>query len=194
MDFLYRFVLQTLKPSIMKKIFLLLILCSLTVFSQDKEFKFSKDGITDFIVVEVPGKSTNELYNQTLLWINKFYKNPEKVVLAKVEGDYIRFEGFSNSLLCFNALGKTFYDSTYQIEVSFQDGKYKFDLIEVNLLGTKSDPHMSLTDMSEYYKKSGDIKGTYKYFPEIFPKFFNDINQSLFDYLRGESLKKSKDW
>lgn len=178
----------------MKKLFYAVFLFTSLGFSQSKEFTFNKDGITDYLVVEVPGKTAAELYQQTINWIKMSYKNPDSVIKATIENDYVRFMGSSTRLLCFNNLGKNCYDSNYQIEVSFQDGKYKFDLIEVNLLGTKSDPHMTLTDMSEYYKSNGQIKGTYKYFPEIFPSFFNDINKSLLNYVSGETQQRKKDW
>jgi hypothetical protein len=170
-----------------------LLICNIG-FSQETEFKFSNSGITDFIIIEVPTKTAPELFKQTKDWINTYYNNPQKSIKACIENQYIRIEGFTRELLCFNTMGKKCYDSNYQIEISFQDGKYKFDLIEVNLLNTQSNPHMTLTDMSEYYKKNGEIKGTYKHFPTTFPKFFNDINQNLFDYLSGNATPKNKGW
>lgn len=178
----------------MKKLFYSLLLITSLGFSQSTEFTFTKDGITDYLVVEVPGKTAAELYQQTISWINTYYKTPEKVIKAKIENDYIRIEGFAQSLIVFNVIGKTRYDGLYQLEISFQEGKYKFDVISVDLLNTKSDPHMTLTNMSEYYKPDGKLKNLYKYYPYSFTSYFNGVQNSLYEYLNGTNTAKKKDW
>lgn len=178
----------------MKNLFYTLLLFTSLGFCQSTEFTFTKDGITDYLVVEVPNKTASELYTQTINWINTYYKNPESVIRAKIENDYIRWIGTSSDFVVLNVFGKAYISSSYQIEVSFQDGKYKFDLIDINILQTKGDPNMTLTNMSEYYKSNGEVKGRYKYYPEAFTSFFNEMNKNLFDYLLGNSKKTKKDW
>ena len=170
------------------------LLFSCSLLAQETEFKFTKDGITDYLVIQVPNKTASELYQQTINWINTYYKNPEKVIKAKIENDYIRIEGFAPSLIVYNVLGKTRYDGLYQIEISFQDGKYKFDIISVDLLNTKSNPHMTLVDMSEYYKPDGKLKNLYKYYPESFTVFFNNLNTELKLYLSEDKNQTKKNW
>lgn len=179
----------------MKKLFLLLLLASNFIWGQETEFKFSKERFTDYVVIDCPGKTQAELYKKAVEWVMVNYKNPNEVLKAKIENDYFRINGFSRNLLCFNGMGKTFYDAEYQIEVSFKDGKYKFDVVAVSLLNTKSDPKIELQNMSEYYKEDGKIRGTYKYFPEVFPVFFNDLNKSLKDFIiSGGVDSKKSDW
>ena len=92
-------------------------------------------------------------------------------------------------------MGKKYYDADYTIEISLKDGKYKFDVISVNLLGTNSDPKMELSNMNEYYKSNGQIKSNYKYFPEVFPAYFNQLNKELFDFISSENIpSKKSDW
>ena len=126
-------------------------------FSQETEFKFDKEGFTDFVVTQCEGKTQVELYKKALDWVSVTYKNPKEVIKAQIENDYIRIEGSSNSLICLNILGKKYNNATYQIEISFKDGKYKFDVTSVNLLGTNSEPKMELQNMNEYYKSNGEI-------------------------------------
>lgn len=178
----------------MKNFLYLLLLISSLGFSQAKEFSFTKDGITDFLVIDVPGQTPESLYSKTLDWINTYYKSPKEVIKATILNDYIRIQGFSRELIVFNILGKKYYDASYQIEISFKEGKYKFDVIEVLLLNTMSDPNMSLTNINEYYKKSGELKGNYKYYPESFTSFFNKINHDLENFLNGTTSAKRKDW
>ena len=178
----------------MRKIIYLFIFFTSLSFSQGAEFKFNINGFTDFIVTPVEGKSAEELYKKTVDWIVVNYKNPKKSILEQTENKFIKLEGFSNKLLLFNNSGKNYYDAKYQIEISFKDGKYKFDVILVNLLNTKSKPEMELNDMSEYYKKDGDLKTSYKYFPDNFALFFNELNTDLKKYILDLEETKKNDW
>ena len=77
-------------------------------FGQETEFKFTKEGFTDFVVTQCEGKTQAELYKKALDWVSVTYKNPKEVIKAQIENDYIRIEGSSNSLVCLNILGKKF--------------------------------------------------------------------------------------
>jgi hypothetical protein len=179
----------------MKKFYLLTFIFYLNlVCAQETEFTFTKDGFTDYVVIQCTDKTKEEIYKKTINWINFTYKNPNKVILAKIENDYIRIQGFASDILCFNTLGKNCYNADYQIEVSFKDGKYKFDLIEVNLLGTQSDPKIELVDMNVYFKKDGKIKSNYKYFIEPFLKYFNGLNSSLENFIKENAVPQKGDW
>lgn len=178
----------------MKKI-LFALLISGFCFAQETEFSFTKNGFTDYVVREVAGKTKEELYKKAIDWVSVTYKNPKEVLKAQIENEYIRITGFSSNLLLFNAMGKRYYDADYTIEISFKEGKYKFDVISVNLLGTNSEPKMELSDMSEYYKSNGQIKSNYKYFPDNFANFFNNLNKDLFEFLSSDNIpSKKNDW
>lgn len=178
----------------MRKLILLLTLFTITLnFAQDnKFFQLDKNGISDFVVTEVPGKTKEELYNQTLNWINKTYKNPDKVILGKVENDYIRIEGYSDNIYVLNTLGsENRTDSKYQIEISFKDGKYKFDVIELKYIA--SGYGWLDIPFSNFYKKDGEKKAMFKFSDKI-PQYFNDLNKSLLNYIEGKSEQLKNDW
>ena len=178
----------------MRKLILLLTLFTITLnFAQDnKFFQLDKNGISDFVVTEVPGKTKEELYNQTLNWINKTYKNPDKVILGKVENDYIRIEGYSDNIYVLNTFGsENRTDSKYQIEISFKDGKYKFDVIELKYIA--SGYGWLDIPFSNFYKKDGEKKAMFKFSDKI-PQYFNDLNKSLLNYIEGKSEQLKNDW
>jgi hypothetical protein len=78
----------------MKKILLvLLMLAGFYSNAQETEFKFAKEGFTDYVVGTVEGKTAQELYKKTLDWVSVTYKNPKEVIKAQIENDYIRIEG-----------------------------------------------------------------------------------------------------
>ncbi|WKL47634.1 DUF4468 domain-containing protein [Flavobacterium pectinovorum] len=193
----------------MRKLLLLMIFASNIINAQETEFTFdSNKGMTDFIVVPVEGKTAPEIYKKIIEWIKVTYKNPDKVILSTIENEYIRFEGSSETLYAVNItmLGKTYYNSKYQIEISIKDNKYKFDLIGMQNYYPKSqysaggwtdniifNTNTEKEGLSTFYKKSGDLKSMWKYLPEV-PTYFNDLNKSMFDYIKNLTAKKNNDW
>lgn len=83
------------------------------------------------MVLEAEGTST-ELYQKAINWVNETYKNPEEVIKGKVEGDYLRLEGFTSSLLQQNVIGVMYYyDVRYTIQVNFKDGRFKYEITKM---------------------------------------------------------------
>ena len=50
-------------------ILLFLLSISITSYSQDTTFTFTKKGFTDYVVTKIDGKSPSDLYKKTLDWI-----------------------------------------------------------------------------------------------------------------------------
>jgi hypothetical protein len=189
----------------MKKLLLgSLLLLSTLSSSQQTEFKFTKNGFTDFVVTQVDGKTQSDLYKKVLDWVQVTYRNPKEVLKAQIENDYVRIEGSKSNSLCTKALGMaTCWDIRYQIEIYVKDGKYKFDVIRLEFYlkatqyssGGWYDFPINGTDYSAYYKESGEIKNAYKLYPEGLETTFNSLNTSLKSFiLDEEQTKKSSEW
>lgn len=185
----------------MKKIFAFFIMMPLIGFAQNK-FSVSKDaGLTKSIVVEIPEKSASDIYAKSLEWIMKNYKNPDEVILAKIESDYIRFEGFAPGLFCFSALGsKNCNDVKYQMELAFKDGKYRLEIVSLadfmkasqfNSAGWRSVGDLS-TFASPCFKSSGEVKPMCKDYVVDVPNYFNRLSDGLTAYLKGND--SNNDW
>jgi len=184
----------------MKNIILLLVLSVFSLgYSQETEFEFTKDGLTDFVVSPVNGKTQNELYKNTLDWITMTFKEPGEVIKANIENEYIRIEGFSKELICYSYMGKRCGDTKYEIEISFKDGKYKFDVLSISEYNNQSKSIMwsnfDIVNTSSYFDKKGEAKSTYKFIVAIVPEHFNNLNLNLKNFLvsDGASSKKN-DW
>ncbi len=181
----------------MKKIILLLSLLSSStiIYSQETEFKFVKEGFTDFVITQCEGKTQSELYKKALDWVSVTFKNPKEVIKAQIENDYIRIEGSSKNLVCFNAMGKSCNTAKYNIEISFKDGKYKFDVINnIEYLYEAGWAEIRLDKTELYYNKKGEIRSAYKYFPEI-ADYFNNLNFELKEFLISDKIpSKKSDW
>ena len=180
----------------MKKILTsLLLLLVIVGFAQDTDFKFTKDGFTDFVVVECEKKTQSELYKKTLDWVAVTYNTPNVVLKGQIENDYIRLEGSAKDVIA-NGM-------KYQIEISFKEGKYKFDIIRIQfwsemdylLIGQTDWKEFEIVKMDKYFDRQGEIKGRYKPVLERITKYFNSLNSNLKDFLLSEQIpSKRKDW
>lgn len=192
----------------MKKTILgLMLIASFYSNAQETEFTFNSErGMTDFIVTPVQGKTAPEIYKKVIEWIKVTYKNPEKVILTTIENEYLRFEGFSETLYSYNAMGQHYEPTKYVVEISIKDGKYKFDLISMQSLAASSsmsaggwyDVKLFTTKISKedlekgYFKKDGSLRNVFKFVPEV-PTYFNNLNKSLSESIVS-TVKKSDGW
>ncbi len=186
----------------MKKFILsLFILAANTVVSQaPTAFSLSKEGLTDFIVTDVPDKSAADLYKRSIEWISAKYKDPSQASKEKVENSLIVFEGTAKPLISLNPVARVNHLSKFQVALSFKDGKYKFDVVSLEYFVPASTldaggwRKINISDMSEHYARTGELRSTYKYFTEI-PEFFNKLNDELRQFALGESVAvKKSDW
>ena len=178
----------------------LFLLAGMVGFSQDK-FTFTKEGFTDFVVTPVDGKTQAQLYKKALDWVAVTFKNPKEVIKANIENDYIRIEGSNNSFVCASGTAKICLDAKYQIEISFKDGRYKFDLIDLSTFAPASEfgpggwTNLDLQNVEPFYNKKGEIKGAYKNYPVTIPGYFNDLNNSLKVFASSDAIpSKKSDW
>lgn len=175
------------------KTFLLMIFTTASAFAQETEFKFSKEGLTDFIVVSYEG-SAKDTYNRALAWVKENSKKGYKVV-ASTENEKMTIEGGKENFLCSKAGGTNVCTyGTFTIEISFKDGKYKFEAI-----GLSEKPNNSTTttvrnlnDFSEYYDKDGSLKKYKDDVPAAYESLFNGLSKDLMTFM--DKKKKAENW
>jgi hypothetical protein len=187
----------------MKKIILLftLFIFSKTVCQND--FKHTTDGLNPkFVVVEIDSLNASQIYLKTIDWIKETYKNPDEVIKAKFENEKIRFDGFQENVLSTKMLGVTSYlDVRYSIEISFKEGKFKFEPIKLEEYTKPSQSiaggwgSIPLNVGSWIYKRNGKVKGIFKSYPKQIEDVFNNLKTSLEIYLlkQNNTIKDKKD-
>lgn len=170
------------------------------IFGQaPSSFTLNKDGLTDFIVTDSPNQNQSQLYKKTLDWVQAKYQNVTETVKDRVENDRIIIESTTKPLVSLNPAARVNHLSKYQVEIAFKEGKYKFDLLSLEYYVAPSQidaggwRKINLSDVKEYYTRMGELRPTYKYFPEI-ADFFNKLNDELRQFLLGETtaVKKSE--
>ena len=175
------------------KTLLLMAFVTASTFAQDTEFKFSKDGLTDFIVTIYDG-AAKDTYTRALAWVKDNAKK-NFVVVSAVEGEKLTIEGTKENFLCSKAGGTTVCTSgTFTIEINFKDGKYKFaalGLTEKANNSANTTVH-NLDDFSEYYDKDGTLKKYKDEVPAAYETLFNDLNKSLIAFM--DKKKKAENW
>ncbi len=195
----------------MKKITVLLLLFTGLLNAQETKFTFdNKTGLTDFIVVPVENRPASELYKKSVDWIKVTYSDPSKAILSTIENEYIRFMALGE-YICYDesnpkAVNFDCYKVRYEIEISFKDGKYKFDIISLQRYETSSqyttggwkNVIVFTTGISEeelskiLFKNDGSLKKQYITISKS-ADYFNAVNESLLKYIAVND-KEKKDW
>lgn len=168
-------------------ILLLPLILSISGFSQDSVFKVTNEAITDYIVTSCETKTQNEMYKKTIEWISLTFKNSKEVIQSQIENDMIRIEGFTES---FNGTS----NATYLIEISFKEGKYKFDPVKFAIINgiNKFD---FFSTFSSYFKSDGSVKERLKDTVSGVENLINGLNIKLKEYILGiKSETKKNDW
>ena len=144
------------------------------------------------IVVSADSIPSNELYSKALNWVQETYKNPSEVLKANIENEKIRVSGYASDSWYVKSLGmKTYFDLSYLIEISFKEGKYKFEYTITQL----SDNGKKLFySYPSFFKKDGSTRKMYKVSVATINNEMNNLSKSFYDYVTGKTENKDSDW
>lgn len=162
-----------------------ILIFSISIFSYSQETKFTitNEAITDYLVTNCDTKTQNEIYAKTLQWIALTFKNTDAVIQAKVENELLRIEGYTEK---FNGVS----DASFMIEISFREGKYKFDPLEFTIINGINKFDLFSTHKT-YFKNDGSVKSRVKETIEGAENIINGLNIDLKNHIMG--VKKDKD-
>jgi len=173
------------------KYFYLSILLFLPMLLHGQEypkFELTMNGVEP-IVVQFDGMSAPILYQKTLVWVQKTYKNPEKVLAANIPNQEVRINGFSESAFLYKTMGMTnYYDLDYTYTVQFKDEKLRLEFTPGQAWSNGS-PYVSY---EYFFKKTGELKNVYKDSKPSYEETMNNLVNSLCDYLNDKG--KAGDW
>jgi hypothetical protein len=170
---------------------------------RDSVFNFGANGLTDYVVVDIPNKTSAEAYKKTLDWISVTYKNPKDVVLSQIENQYIRIEGFNECLFQYkNLFATSCIRAKYQIEIFFKDNRYKFAVIKITAYApaagyaTGGWIDFPIKGPNNFYDIDGKPrKKNFESIGKSITDYFNMLNSSLHYFLNSNNIpSKGDDW
>lgn len=157
------------------KTLIIILAIIITDLTFGQELTMTSTGTQTVSIVEIPNKSQSELFNSTLDWINKTYKNPNHVIVGTSENQYIRFNGSNGT-------------DTYSILIDFKDGKYRLELLDYQF-------HSGSISMSgiivnkNVLNKKGDVSWNYGGYKTPI-KNINALNKSLENFINTNNQTK----
>lgn len=90
----------------------------------------SEDSTKTYVVVEMPGKTQEEIYELLSVRLNRMYKYPN-ATQSRIEGKSIQISGTAPMVVFIKKdLGREyFWDLKHTINIEFRDGRVKFDVL-----------------------------------------------------------------
>lgn len=148
-----------------------------------------------FLVNTIDSLNQKSLFKKSINWIKETYKNPDEVINTTIENEKIRFTGVKANYFCLYGC----MDVRYTIELSFKDGRYKFEPISFEKYLSQSGwETLDLNHGSDrYYNKKGELPKKYNYrkIPYYVTSLFLELNLSLNNYLsNNQSVKDNDKW
>lgn len=170
----------------MKKILIAFILfVSSLTYSQNQKFTLTKDGINKYVVVELDTINENVIFQKTINWVKEKFKKPDLVFDSTINNQMVRFTGENNIFRIYNAFGEfDNYPLEYSIKVSIKKGRYKFEILNLDVKHNRID-YSNIHKV--IYKRNGKLISWYRDTPVMIEDFLNNLNQSLSDYIKGTS-------
>jgi len=115
-----------------KNLPIIILFFSSFIFGQEINLVLTPDGLipnekteNDFLVIDFPNKSKEDLFKESLIYFNSIYKSPKNVI-SKVENEIITINGFAGNSIRRN--GMHVFDMDYNIVIKFKDNKLRIDL------------------------------------------------------------------
>lgn len=174
----------------MKKILFFTLLFTQALFSQEK-VNLTENGVS--VVTSIEGLSSDDLKTKTKKWILTYYQNPDEVIKAEMDNS-IRLYGACTECLQYSVMVTHYYTVMYNLEISFKDGRYKFDLHPTDLFYSRDGSRPMFNLSSFYRKKDGSVRSSYKKHHESLQNSIQAIYDSLYDYLTGKTENSKLDW
>jgi hypothetical protein len=183
----------------MKKLLLFALALIVSVSSFSQKYVVTPTGIKDetnpeksFLVINVEGKTAKQLFDNALKYVNLTYKNPNMVIKGKIDNEYLSFVTHSDFYVE-NGLAKAPFGMDYLTELTFKDGKVKYEITELVMKNTAG---YELTFIGSgvsffIYNKSGDLKKPKT--KDYLETYFNSELPRIKEFLEDKTVLTNKD-
>tara|TARA_R100000306_G_C4378599_1_gene143142 strand:+ start:3597 stop:4139 length:543 start_codon:yes stop_codon:yes gene_type:complete len=110
----------------MKKITFIFLLCSTFIFAQNQvdRFEATAEGFPNYVVLEFPDKTANEIFTQVQKWAQYNLRNSKDATYSEIQNEYVAYSLFIDRAFKVDA----FYGIDYDLELRIKEGKLRIDL------------------------------------------------------------------
>lgn len=130
----------------------ILVICALPGLSQSKQWKLDGSKAVAESKFVLPGKSESEIYKEIYRWLMTEYKNPDDVIKARLEGEYLRGVGYASE--CVKVGAQSSGDLQYTFAFAIRQEEVTVTLSNAILLYSYSS-HDGYVPV-EHYLQNGD--------------------------------------
>lgn len=99
----------------------ILMLCALPGLSQSTQWKLEGSKAVAERKIVLPGKSESDIYKDVYRWIMTEYKNPDDVIKARLEGEYLRGVGYASECVNVGALSSGDLQYTFAFVIRHEE-------------------------------------------------------------------------
>lgn len=171
----------------------ILLAASTAGFAQTQQWTLVDGRASLQSVILVPEKDAGYLYRQVNRWLIATFKNPEDVLKARIESEYLRGEAFHSSIFQLGALSSIDFQYTFAVDV--KDGKVRLTFWNGILLYDDSQDTNGVHPIEQYVNNVGKKKR--EQFSANVLTSVNTLSNSLLKSLEGYLLserEQKEDW
>ena len=169
-----------------------MLLIPIVSIGQDNNPVLNIKGV-DPVVVNVPDKSANEIYENLKKWVMKSYRNPEKVLKADIVNEQIRINGYNSNFFQGKGLTTFDYAVSYMLTLDIKDNKYRLSFVAEDITFDGGTPYLAGTKWW-FKKKDGSVKKGATLQVNTFNESLKSLNTSIYLASTGVAEKSDDDW
>lgn len=185
----------------MKKAIVFFTLSFLCISVNGQKLVLDQEGFKPYVFIVDTTFNSSLIFQKAINWVQLNYKNPDIVLKAKIENEYLRIEAiqqdafyriFKEEKLKSGTVmpeRKVFYSIAYTLEINIKNGRYRFSYNPKEIYVNNQKVRFTLTDV---VLNQQDINGhNYDGSAEAIQESVNKLAESLYTYI----IKDNKeDW
>jgi hypothetical protein len=96
---------------------MMVVLSSVYGFSQTPHWQLDNNKAVLQKSIALPGKSASDIYHNLNRWLIAYFANPEDILKARLEDEYLRGEGYSRKVLTSNTTSAADFKYSFSFEI-----------------------------------------------------------------------------
>ena len=167
-----------------------------------QEFEVTPAGLRDandleksYVVIDVAGKSANELYSKSVKYVNESRNDADASIKGQIDNEYLRFATNVPKFIQWRTGARADVRATFDIELRFKDERIRFEFTNISMPGVSSKYHVlfSGNKWTDYpiFDEKGNLYA--KREKQLIQDFFNIIVKDYKDFIAKDN-SINDDW